>query len=139
MGRAIFRKTPISLSTQDKSRCLGTFSNVILWMTSQHEGAVTPQLYCPEKAAGSKYNSKSACHIVNNSRGTRSSIPQHKSRSDSPVPTVQRHCDRSQIRRGILRFPPQLEMRPCSSLQRCTRNPECTSQCQRRSDFPEEA
>ena len=59
MGRATFRKTPISPSTQDKSRCPGTSSNVTLKMKSQHEVALTPELHHPEKAAGSKYNSTS--------------------------------------------------------------------------------
>ena len=55
MGRATFRKTPISQSTQDKSQCLGTSTNVTLWMKSQHEGALTPLLHRPEKATGSKF------------------------------------------------------------------------------------
>ena len=59
MGRATFRKTPNSPSTQHKFRCLGTSSNVTLRMKSQHEGALTPQLHPPEKVAGSKYNSTS--------------------------------------------------------------------------------
>ena len=59
MGHATFRKTPISPSTQDKSRCLGTYSNVTLRMKSQNEGALIPQLHHPEKSAGSKYNSTS--------------------------------------------------------------------------------
>ena len=59
MGHATFLKTPISPSTQDKSRCPGTYSNVTLRMKSQHEGALTPKLHRPKKAAGSKYNSTS--------------------------------------------------------------------------------
>ena len=51
---------------------------------------------------------------MNNSRGKLSSIPQHEMRPDSPVPTLQRPCNRSQKWIGTLRFPPQLEMRtPC--------------------------
>ena len=59
MGHATFRKTAISPSTQGKSRCPGTSSNVTTRMKSQHEGAVTPRLHPPEKAAGSKYKSTS--------------------------------------------------------------------------------
>ena len=59
MGRGTLRKTTISLSTQDKSRCPGTSSNVTLRMKLQQEGALTPQIYRPEKAVGSKYNSTS--------------------------------------------------------------------------------
>ena len=57
MGRATFRKTPIFPSTQGKSRCSGTSSNVTTRMKSQHKGALTPWLHPLEKAAGSKYNS----------------------------------------------------------------------------------
>ena len=48
---------------------------------------------------------------MNNSRGKWSSMPQHEMRPDSPVPTLQRPCNRSQKWIGTLRFPPQLEMR----------------------------
>ena len=44
----------------------------------------------------------------------RSSIPPHKTRPDSPVPTLQGPCDLSQKWRGNLRFLPQPEMRPSS-------------------------
>ena len=37
------------------------------------------------------------CHPVNNWRGKQSSIPPHKTRPDSPVRTLQRNCDPSQI------------------------------------------
>ena len=56
MGLAIFQKTSISPSTQDKSRCPGISSNITLRMKSQHQGALTAQLHGPEKAEGSKYN-----------------------------------------------------------------------------------
>ena len=48
-----------------------------------------------------------ACHPLNNSRCKRSSIPQPKTRTDSPVPTLQGPCDRSQKWRGTLRFLPE--------------------------------
>ena len=51
---------------------------------------------------------------MNNSRGKRSSIPPYKTRPDSPVPTLQGPCGRSQNWRGSLRFQPPLEMRPSS-------------------------
>ena len=56
MVRSTFRKTAISPSTQGKSRCLGTSSNVTLRMKSQQEEALTPQLHHLENTAGSKYN-----------------------------------------------------------------------------------
>ena len=55
-----------------------------------------------------------ACHSLNNSRGKRSSIPPHKTRPDSPVPTLQGPCNLSQKWRGTLRFLPDLEIRPSS-------------------------
>ena len=54
MGRATFQKTPISPSTQGKSRYWGISSNVTLRQKSKHEGALTPPLHGPEKAIGSK-------------------------------------------------------------------------------------
>ena len=57
MDRATFQKTPIFPSTQGKSRCPGTSSNVTARMKSQHEGAPTPWLHPLEKAEVSKYNS----------------------------------------------------------------------------------
>ena len=44
----------------------------------------------------------------------RSSIPPHKTRPDSPVPTLQGPCGQSSKRRGSLRFLPPLEVRPSS-------------------------
>ena len=111
-------------STQDKSRCPGTSSYVTLWMKSQHEGALKRLLHSPEKPQVSYTTQKGACHPKNNVRGKWSYIPQQKRRPDSPVPTLQRPCDRSHKWGGTLRFPPELRMRTYSSLQRCTRNPE---------------
>ena len=54
------------------------------------------------------------CHPVNNSIGKQSSFPPHKTRPDSPVPTLQGPCHPSQKWRGNLRFLPQLEMKPSS-------------------------
>ena len=42
-----------------RTRFLDISSNVTLWMKSQQEGALTPQLHHPEKPADSKYNSTS--------------------------------------------------------------------------------
>ena len=101
-----------------------TSSNVTLRMKSQHEGALTPQLHCPETTAGSKYNSTSGLSPCEQLERQAEFQPHHKTRPDSPVPTLQRPCHRSQKWRGTVRFPPHLEMRPYSPLQRCTRNPE---------------
>ena len=78
-----------------------------------------------------------ARHPMNNLRGKRSSIPQHKTRPDSPVPTLQRPCDRSHKWRGTLSFCVNIRggaIHPCSDARGIRR---CPSQRQR-SDFPEE-
>ena len=83
-------------------------------MKSQQEGELTPQCSIQKNPQVPITTPQAACHPVNNSRGKRSSIPQHRTRPDSPVPTLQRPWDRSQKWRGTLRFLPQLEMRPSS-------------------------
>ena len=114
MGHATLRKTKISLSIQGKSRCPGTSLNVILRMKSQHEGALTPQCIIWKNKQVPNTTRQVACHPMNNSRGKRSSIPQPKTRHDSPVPNLQGPCDRSQKGRESMRFGPQLKMRPSS-------------------------
>ena len=52
-------------------------------------GLWTSPVHRPEKTAGYSYSSTSACHPVNNSRGKRRSISAHKTRPDSPLPTMQ--------------------------------------------------
>ena len=61
-------------------------------------GSDTP-VHRPEKPASSTYKSTSGLSPVSNARVKRSSIPPHKTRPDSPVPTLQGLCDPSQIRR----------------------------------------
>ena len=67
-----------------------------------------------EKPAGSTYSSTSGLSPLKNSRGKWGFIPLHKTRPDSPVPTLQGPCDLSQKWRGTLRFLPDLEIRPSS-------------------------
>ena len=95
-----------------RTRCPDTFSKIV-WMKEQHGGTDTP-VHRPEKTAGYSYSSTSACHPVNNSRGKRRSIPAHKTRPDSPLPTMQGCCDQNQKWIGTLKFLPPLEMRPSS-------------------------
>ena len=73
----------------------------------------------PEKPAGSTYSSTSGLSPLKNSRGTWGFIPLHKTRPDSPVPTLQGLCDpnqtsASEVTRGTLRFLPPLEIRTSS-------------------------
>ena len=107
---ATFRKTPISPSTQGKFRCPGTFLSVTLRMKSQHKRELTPQLHRPGKAAGSKYNSTSGLTPKEQLQRQADFLASTETRTDSPVPTLQRPCDQSQKWRGTLWLPPQLEM-----------------------------
>ena len=97
-----------------RTRCLDTSSKATLWMKAQHKGALT-LVHRPEKPAGSTYSSTSGLSPLKNSRGKWGFIPLHKTRPDSPVPTLQGPCYRSQKWRGTLRYLPQLEMRPSSA------------------------
>ena len=110
-GGATCLETQFSLSALDKN----SMTRHLLEGNPVDEGTTlrgtdTP-VYQPEKNAGSIHSSKMAFHPVSNSRGKWSSIPPHKTRPDSPVPTPQGPCDRSHKWRGSLRFLPQLEMR----------------------------
>ena len=73
-----------------------------------------PGEHRPEKPAGSTYSSTSVLSPLKNSRGKWGFIPLHKTRPDSPVPTLQGPCGRSPKRRGSLRFLPPLEIRTSS-------------------------
>ena len=137
MGVATFLRPRIPDPLLIRTRCTDTSSNVTLWMKSEHEGELTSQLPPPEKPAGSKYNSTHGLSRREYSRGKRSSIPQHKTRPDSSVPTLQRPCDRSHKWRGTLSFCVNIRggaIHPCSDARGIRR---CPSQRQR-SDFPEE-
>ena len=89
----------------------GTSLKATLWMKAQHEGALTPSCILRKKPKVPLTARQMVCYPVNNSRGKWSSIPPHKTRPDSPVPTLQGPCGRSFKWRGTLRFLPQLEMR----------------------------
>ena len=88
MVQAIFQKTQVSPSTLDNPMPRYLLEcNPVEEVTTQ--GALTPQLHPPEKTASSKYNSTIGLSPLNNLRGKWSSILQHKTRPDSPVPTLQ--------------------------------------------------
>ena len=83
-----------------RTRCPDTPLKATLWMKAQHERALTPQCTISKNPQVPHTAPQVACHPVNNSRGKRSSIPPHKTRPDSPVPTLPGPCDPSQIRRN---------------------------------------
>ena len=97
-----------------RTRCPDTYSKANLWMKAQKEGALPPSCIVRKNPQVPQTARHVVCHPVNNSRGQRSSIPPHKRRTVSPVPTLQGPCDTSQKWRVTLRFLPQLEMRPSS-------------------------
>ena len=102
-----------------RTQCQDTSSKATLWMKAQIEGALTPQCIVWKSPQVPHTARQVACLPVNNSRGKQSSIPSHKTRPDSPVPTLQGPCDLSrsgarEVRRGTLMFLHPLEMRPSS-------------------------
>ena len=112
MGHATFRKTLISQSTQDNSRCPGTSSNVTLRRKSQLKGALTPQLHHPGKAKGSKYASTVQCFQ------RKSMFPLELERvHDTLYKTPEVSRDTHPHSRGMLSFPPQVKKGPVSPPQ----------------------
>ena len=66
-------------------------------MKAQHLGALTPLGIVRRNPQVPHTAREVTCHPVNNWRGKQSSIPPLKTRPDSPVRTLQRNCDPSQI------------------------------------------
>ena len=87
-GGATCRKTAISRSALDKNAMPRHLFEDSVDEGTTRRGTDTP-VHRPEKTAGYSYSSTSSCHPVNNSRGKRRSIPAHKTRPDSPLPTMQ--------------------------------------------------
>ena len=76
-------------------------------------GTDTP-VHHPEKPAGSTHSSTRVLRLPEQLKRQPEFHSSEKMRPDSPVPTLQGLCSRSQNRRGSLRFLPPLEMRPSS-------------------------
>ena len=133
VGGATFRKTPISQSALDKIPMPGHLSdrNPVDEVATRRGTDTLVQR--PEKPAASKYSSDVACHPVHTSRGKRSSMPQHKTRPASPVPTLQGPCDQSQKWKGTLRFLPEFGTRPSSNAP----NPVESREAPPTSSFPD--
>ena len=114
VGCATCRKTPISWSAIDKIPMPGhLFEGNPVDEGTTRRGTDTP-VHRPPKPQVPHTTRQVACHPVNNSRGKRSSITPHKTRSDSPVPTLQGPCYPSQKWRGTLTLLPQSEIRSSS-------------------------
>ena len=97
VGGAACQKTPIPWSALDKNPMAEPNSKAILWNKAQHEGAVPPQCLVQKNPQVPHTNRQVACHPMNNARVKRSSIPPHKTRPDSLVPTLQGPCGRSPV------------------------------------------
>ena len=80
-----------------RSQCPDTSLKITLLMKAQHLGALTPPGIVRRNPQVPHTAREVTCHHVNNWRGKQSSIPPHKTRPDSPVRTLQRNCDPSQI------------------------------------------
>ena len=114
MGCATCRKTPISRSAIDKIPMPGhLFEGNPVDEGTTRRGTDTP-VHRPQKLQVPHTTRHVACHLMNNSRGKWSSITPHKTRSDSPVSTLQGPCDPSQKWRGTLTLLPQSEIRSSS-------------------------
>ena len=97
-----------------RTRCPNTSPNATLWKKAQNESSLTPPCIVRKNPQVPHKARQVACHLVNNSRGKRSSITPHKTRSDSPVTTLQGPCSPSQKWRGTLTLLPQSEIRSSS-------------------------
>ena len=97
-----------------RTQCTDTSSKATLCLKAQNEGALTTTCIVRKKPQIPHTAQQVGCHPMNNSRGKRSSIPPHSTRPDSPIPTLQGPCDRSQKWRGTLRFLPPLRTMPSS-------------------------
>ena len=114
VGGATFQKTPVSRSTLDKNTMPGhLFEHHLVDEVAKRRDNDTPMHHL-EKPQVPNTARQVASHPVNTLRGMRSSMPQPKTRPDSPVPTLQGPCDPSLKWRGTRRFLPQPEMRPSS-------------------------
>ena len=80
-----------------RSQCPDTSLKITLLMKAQHLGALTPLGIVLRNPQVPHTAREVTCHPVNNWRGKQSSIPPHKTRPDTPVRTLQRNCDPSQI------------------------------------------
>ena len=76
-------------------------------------GTDTP-VHHPDNPAGSTYSWTRGLRLPEQLKRQPQFYSSDKTRHDSPVPTLQGPCSRSQNRRGSLRFLPPLEVRPSS-------------------------
>src|SRR5574338_255614 len=114
VGGSTFRRTPISRSPLDKNPMPGHLSEL------PPVNAVNTKGQFFRASFGNKSQvpntARQAASLPGDiSRGKRSSMPQHKTRPDSPVPSLQGTLRSESEIRGTLRFLPQLEMRPSSN------------------------
>ena len=114
VGGSTFRRTPISRSPLDKNPMPGHLSEL------QPVNAVNTKGQFFRASFGKKpqvpKTARQAASLPGDiSRGKRSSMPQPKTRPDSPVPSLQGTLRSESEIRGTLRFLPQLEMRPSSN------------------------
>src|SRR5574339_55319 len=94
VGGSTFRRTPISRSPLDKNPMPGHFSDLHPVNEFNTKGQFFRASF-GKKRQVPKTSRKAASLPGDISRGKRSSMPQPKTRPDSPVPSLQGPCDRS--------------------------------------------
>ena len=109
---ATCRMTPISRSALEMNPMPGhLFEGNPVGEGTKRRGTDTP-MHLLETPAGSTHSLSRALRPPERLKGQAEFRYSDKTRPDSPVPTLQGPCGRSQKWRGSLRFLPPIEMRP---------------------------
>ena len=112
VGGATCRMTPISRSALEMNPMPGhLFEGNPVGEGTKRRGTDTP-MHLLETPAGSTHSSTRGLKPTERLKRQAEFHYSDKTRPDSPVPTLQGPCGRSQKWRGSLRFLPPIEMRP---------------------------
>jgi len=112
VGGATCRMTPISRSALEMNPMPGhLFEGNPVGEGTKRRGTDTP-MHLLETPAGSTHSLSRALRPPERLKRQAEFRYSDKTRPDSPVPTLQGPCGRSQKWRGSLRFLPPIEMRP---------------------------
>ena len=114
VGGATCRTPPIPRSALEKVPRPGPlFQSNPVGEGTTRRGTATP-VHRPQRPAGSTHSSTRGLRPPEQLESPAGFPSSDKTRTDSPVPTLQEPCGRSLKRRGILRFLSPLEVRPSS-------------------------
>ena len=95
VGGSTFRRTPISRSPLEKNPMPGNLSELHPVNEVNTKGQLLARALCGKNPQVPNTARQVASLPGDTSRGKRSSMPQPKTRPDSPVPSLQGPCDRS--------------------------------------------